>query len=273
MLAGEPPFTGDSPLSVAVSHLNKPAPPLTRHRPDLPSRFADVIERMLAKQPADRYANPAALLADLLELSNEGAEQGWISQPVNWSLAETIRAADDRSEATARLESLMKTSVETRPKRSSAIWLAAWVAGCVLLGIGAAALMRPPQLLRDAPYASAGYGNVWTQLLHAKKFNTEAAWLAAVNHPGADPKEHPYHSRLARKGLAYYYLTRGQDYEKAIKPLQELAQLGESQPASSTFGIAGNSRLTPEMRVDLQEDSPQMADLLEEAIDHILYSE
>jgi hypothetical protein len=184
----------------------------------------------------------------------------------------------------------MKTSVETRPKRSSAIWLAAWVAGCVLLGIGAAALMRPPQLLRDAPYASAGYGNVWTQLLHAKKFNTEAAWLAAVNHPGADPKEHPYHSRLARKGLAYYYLTRGQDYEKAIKPLQELAQLGESQPASSTFGIAGlvvayanlgdlekadqeNSRLTPEMRVDLQDDSPQMADLLEEAIDHILYSE
>ena len=39
MLAGEPPFTGDSPLAVAVQHLNQPATPLASRRPDVPPRL------------------------------------------------------------------------------------------------------------------------------------------------------------------------------------------------------------------------------------------
>ena len=58
MLSGEPPFTGDSPLAVAVQHLNQPPPPLAKRRPDVPPRFAQVVERMMAKKPADRFSDP-----------------------------------------------------------------------------------------------------------------------------------------------------------------------------------------------------------------------
>ena len=44
---------------------------------------------------------------------------------------------------------------------------------------------------------------------------------------------------LAQQGLAQYYLFRSQEYEKAIGPLHDLADAGESYPALEAFGIAG----------------------------------
>jgi eukaryotic-like serine/threonine-protein kinase len=283
MLAGEPPFSGESPLSVAVLHLNQPAPALSDRRPDLPIRFVAVVDRMLAKKPDERFADPNALLGELHALSNEGADQGWATRPNQWSLTEVIQAADDRADATSRLDDVMKTSALMRPPKSSRRWLAAALAGCVLLGIGAAALTRPRSLLAGAQHGPAVYDDVWQQLLHAKRVNTEEAWLAAQNHPKADPYYHPF---LAKEGLAYYYLVRTQQYEKAIGPLQDLANLGDTQPAFQAFGIAGlvvayahvgdidraayeNSRLSEEMRRLLREKSPQMADLLEETVNQI----
>src|SRR3954452_9405921 len=46
MLAGKPPFTGDTPLSVAVQHLNQPPPSLIEGRPGIPPRLAQLVERM-----------------------------------------------------------------------------------------------------------------------------------------------------------------------------------------------------------------------------------
>jgi eukaryotic-like serine/threonine-protein kinase len=283
MLAGEPPFGGDSPLSVAVLHLNQPAPPLSGRRPDVPPRLAALVDRMLAKKPDERFVDPNALLGELHTLSNEGAAEGWASRPNQWSLTEMIQAADDRAEATARLNNVMKTSALMRPRQSPRSWLAAALAGCVLLGILAAVISRPSSLLAGAQHGPAIYDDVWKQLIHAKRVNTEDAWIAARDHPKADRYYHPY---LAKEGLAYYYLVRTQQYEKAIGPLQDLANLGETQPAFQAFGIAGlvvayarlgdvdraayeNSRLTPDMRTVLKEKSPQMADLLEETLDQI----
>src|SRR6478735_4304845 len=69
MLAGQPPFTGDSPLAVAVQHLNQPPPSLAARRPKMPPRFAQLIERMMAKKPDDRFSDPTALLAELHALT------------------------------------------------------------------------------------------------------------------------------------------------------------------------------------------------------------
>ena len=239
---------------------------------------------MLAKKPDERFADPAALLGELHALSSEGAEQGWATSPDQWSLTEAIQAADDRSEATARLDNVMKTSAIMRPPKSPRRWLAAVLAGCVLIGIGAAALMRPSYLLAGAQHGPAQYDNVWKQLLHAKRVNTEEAWIAAMNHPQADPH---YEYLLAKEGLAYYYLVRTQQYEKAIEPLQQLADLvGETQTPFRAYGIAGlvvayahlddidraayeNSRLTTDMRTLLKDKSPQMSELLEETLDQM----
>lgn len=59
-VAGEPPFTGDSPLQVAVKHLHEEPPPLPA---DVPAPVAALIGRALAKKPADRYPDARAFAA------------------------------------------------------------------------------------------------------------------------------------------------------------------------------------------------------------------
>jgi len=96
MLSGAPAFTGDTPLAVAVQHLSQSPAPLASRRPSMPTRFAAVIDRMLAKKAGRRYADPQALLRELHALATEGAQGGWSSGPEHWSFAELVAAADGR---------------------------------------------------------------------------------------------------------------------------------------------------------------------------------
>ncbi|MEQ4304563.1 serine/threonine-protein kinase [Plantactinospora sp. B6F1] len=59
-VAGQPPFTGENPLQVAVKHLHEDPEPLPA---DVPGPVAELIGRALAKDPADRYPDAAALAA------------------------------------------------------------------------------------------------------------------------------------------------------------------------------------------------------------------
>jgi serine/threonine-protein kinase len=65
MLAGQPPFTGPTAATVVHQHLTAPPPPVTRIRPAVPVALARLIERALAKTPADRVAT-ARQFADAL---------------------------------------------------------------------------------------------------------------------------------------------------------------------------------------------------------------
>jgi serine/threonine-protein kinase len=58
MLAGRPPFPGDSAVEVAVRHLSDPPPPLP---PSVPGELAEIVERALAKEPGARFADGAAM--------------------------------------------------------------------------------------------------------------------------------------------------------------------------------------------------------------------
>ena len=62
LLAGEPPFSGPSPMAVIAAHLTTPAPSLQSRRADVSPRLADLIDRLLAKEPGDRPATAAAVL-------------------------------------------------------------------------------------------------------------------------------------------------------------------------------------------------------------------
>lgn len=57
-VAGHTPFTGDNALEVAIKHLNDELPALPA---DVPRPAAEVIERALAKDPADRFPSARAL--------------------------------------------------------------------------------------------------------------------------------------------------------------------------------------------------------------------
>ena len=53
MLTGRPPFTGDNPMAVLMGHALQPPPPL----PDDLQPLQPIFDRMLAKDPNDRFAN------------------------------------------------------------------------------------------------------------------------------------------------------------------------------------------------------------------------
>ncbi len=58
LLTGTVPFTGETLTGVLVSHLTKPPPPLPRQ---VPEPLQKVVMRLLAKSPAERFADMAEL--------------------------------------------------------------------------------------------------------------------------------------------------------------------------------------------------------------------
>jgi hypothetical protein len=65
LLTGNPPFTDGTPSQKVLCHQTRPPRPIRDLRPDVPAKLAAVLHRMLAKDPAGRYAEPAAVAAAL----------------------------------------------------------------------------------------------------------------------------------------------------------------------------------------------------------------
>ncbi len=65
MLAGEPPFGGATPQVVAARHLHDAPPALQTVRPALPPWVTTIVERALAKMPADRFQSASAFATAL----------------------------------------------------------------------------------------------------------------------------------------------------------------------------------------------------------------
>jgi eukaryotic-like serine/threonine-protein kinase len=57
MLSGRYPFEHETPSAVLVAHVTRPAPPLRSLAPSVPVALAEVVDRLLAKAPAARYAS------------------------------------------------------------------------------------------------------------------------------------------------------------------------------------------------------------------------
>jgi eukaryotic-like serine/threonine-protein kinase len=65
LLAGWPPFCGDSSMEKVLAHLDTTPVPLGQVRDDVPPKLAAVVERMMAKDPPGRYQTPAEVAAAL----------------------------------------------------------------------------------------------------------------------------------------------------------------------------------------------------------------
>src|ERR1051326_6005096 len=65
LLTGQVPFTGDTPLEIAMKHLSEVPKPPSELRPEVPHDLDLVVLRALAKDPADRYRTADEMDADL----------------------------------------------------------------------------------------------------------------------------------------------------------------------------------------------------------------
>ncbi|MDH5281026.1 MAG: Stk1 family PASTA domain-containing Ser/Thr kinase, partial [Thermoleophilia bacterium] len=126
LLTGEVPFTGDSPVEIAMKHLSEVPPIPSELRPDVPDDLDLVVVRALAKEPADRYKSAAAMDADLETVARGGRVAAETAD------AATLVLSGERGvEATAVTQATRRGPPQYEPpSRSRPIW--PW-----LLGIGA----------------------------------------------------------------------------------------------------------------------------------------
>jgi serine/threonine-protein kinase len=65
LLTGRPPFTGDTPVSIAYQHVSSPITPASQVKPGLSTDIDRMLEVVLSKDPNNRYQDAGAMLADL----------------------------------------------------------------------------------------------------------------------------------------------------------------------------------------------------------------
>ena len=65
LLTGEPPYTGESFMAVALKHVREPVPSVRDRRPDVSPRLDAIVARAMAKRPEDRFPSTDALMAAL----------------------------------------------------------------------------------------------------------------------------------------------------------------------------------------------------------------
>ena len=87
MLAGEPPFDGESAQSILMKQATADPPPIHDHRGDVPAPLTAALERMLAKDPAERYQTAEEASRALVEAVPAAAGE---TVPVRASLAAVV---------------------------------------------------------------------------------------------------------------------------------------------------------------------------------------
>lgn len=65
MLTGKLPFEADSPIGVAIKHLQDEAPDIRSLRPEIPEPVVKIVQRALSKDPAERYQSAKAMQQDI----------------------------------------------------------------------------------------------------------------------------------------------------------------------------------------------------------------
>ena len=67
LIAGKPPFTGDSPIATATKHLTDKPEKLSNYRKNIPKALENAILKLLEKRPSDRFKSAEDLRALLLQ--------------------------------------------------------------------------------------------------------------------------------------------------------------------------------------------------------------
>ena len=67
MLAGSPPFVGESSAAVIAQHIKTSLPPLSTRRSDVPKWCEEIIQTCTEKRPGDRYPSISALAGEVLD--------------------------------------------------------------------------------------------------------------------------------------------------------------------------------------------------------------
>ena len=231
MLSGAPPFAGAAAREVMEKHVAQPPPLLYGVVPGLGRAAAAATAKMMAKDPAARYATPEALLADMEAIENGQTPPVAASEVDHWAPAPAPPGGREARSVWARLGrgELDRRTVWAAAAAAAALTLVAvtWaISGRVPPPPSEAPPPPPPANREDPARTAAERGDA---LLGAARW-TEArdAFQESLNH--AERAMDAEAIRRARQGLekALEGLAAQRKAERAALAERELdALLGE----------------------------------------------
>jgi serine/threonine-protein kinase len=258
MLAGRPPFEGQTALSIAVQHLKRDPDDLLDLRPELPEQLTGIVHKMLNKDAADRFQSAGELLNELRELDLEGFDIYWPTELDGLDVSGSMDLADVRVQATQQLDTLMKTATFHSYRR---IRLPHWI-GLTLAVFGMAAilpLILPPNpVLQVAARNIAQRVSVEEQFYEASRKNTEDS-LKSVElfFPPADSPKNQYFTFKARQKLADLFLEQNR-LDEALDIYDDLSVMGALDVKLQAFGTIGQANVLVR-RGQLEEATARLA--------------
>ncbi|HYH48351.1 MAG TPA: Stk1 family PASTA domain-containing Ser/Thr kinase, partial [Acidimicrobiia bacterium] len=140
MVCGVPPFSGESPISVAYKHVREEPPRPTVVNPDVPVALENIILTAMAKGPESRYDSADDMRADLARFrrGEQTTSVPMTAVPVSGADATVVNPQMDKVyERTAVGTVVPSPTIPTAPRRSAAPFVLVLVALlAVLLGLG-----------------------------------------------------------------------------------------------------------------------------------------
>jgi eukaryotic-like serine/threonine-protein kinase len=76
MIAGEPPYSSTSVVSLLMMHVNDPVPDLRSVRTDVPPALVAIVQKAMAKKSEDRFQTAAEMAASLRAVGNSLQDSG-----------------------------------------------------------------------------------------------------------------------------------------------------------------------------------------------------
>ncbi|MBV6516950.1 MAG: Serine/threonine-protein kinase PknD [Planctomycetes bacterium] len=134
ILTGQTLFTGQTVKEILKKQVRDPHPPVTTHLPDCPPAIVTIIDKMLAKNPAERYQHASDVLNDLENWQSLASKKGGV-QPA--AFAKAVKAPG------AELQEQMVASAQRRNLALAAI--------AAVVGVAALSIMVWVFFFSDSP--------------------------------------------------------------------------------------------------------------------------
>jgi serine/threonine-protein kinase len=140
MVCAVPPFSGESPISVAYKHVREEAPRPTVVNPDVPAALENIILTAMAKSPEARYASADDMRADLARFrrGEQTTSVPLTAVPVSGAEATVVNPRLDKVYERTTVGTVVPSpTIPTAPRRSAAPFVLALIALlAVLAGLG-----------------------------------------------------------------------------------------------------------------------------------------
>ncbi|UOR12776.1 Stk1 family PASTA domain-containing Ser/Thr kinase [Halobacillus amylolyticus] len=213
LLTGRLPFSGESPVAIALKHLQHDTPSLKRWIADLPQSVENIVLKATAKDPFHRYDSAMDMEYDLetalepnrldepvFAIPNEGEEEKTKAIPViteenygdeteeNTIVLNTTKVNSEKDLSKKEKKKAKKLSKKSKKKKRPLLWL--FLTFLILSASGVAALFIVPTLLQPDD----------VEMIDVEGMEYEEAY-SDLSELGFEVKSEPINSDTVTEGL------------------------------------------------------------------------